>query len=198
MKASVISLGFDEKTLIIEVIQLVRLIKDGVELKMSKRLGTAFTIREMVEEAGADATRFFLVNRTNESKVDFNINLAKENTSKNPVFYIQYAHARINQIINKSKAKANLDDKYDFSNEKEMVDLILRFPNLISDMAQNHKVHLLTQYLINVAKTFHHYYNEFKIIDSENESSKLYIIKCVQQIIKNGLQLIGIKALERM
>ncbi len=179
------------------VIQMVRLVKDGKELKMSKRLGTSFTLRELMDMVGKDAARFFMINRSCDSKFDFDLDIAKEKTSNNPIFYIQYAHARINQVLAKSTVKPQTTNIITTGAE-ELLNILSKFPELVIRMANTQKVHLLAQYVLELAKAFHSYYHNNKIIDTEDEGSKLAIIKAVQQILKTGLTLLGIEAPERM
>ncbi len=179
------------------VIQFVRLLKDGQELKMSKRMGTSFTLRELIEMIGKDAARFFMVNRSCDSKFDFKIELAQQKTSENPVYYIQYAHARANQILTKSEKEIETKNLVTDGAES-LMEILAKFPELVAKIASNQKIHLLPQYLIDVARAFHSFYNAEKVIGSKTESSKLAIIKATKQVIKNGLSLLGITAPERM
>ncbi|MCP4336937.1 MAG: arginine--tRNA ligase [Mycoplasma sp.] len=198
MEVALESLGYPKGTLKNTlVIQLVKLIKDNKELKMSKRLGTSFTLREIIDMVGKDAARFFMINRSCDSKFDFDLDLANQKTSDNPIFYIQYAHARINQILNKSNKKLETE-KLETKGAEELMNMLTKFPSLVIKIADNQKVHLLAQYVLKLAKSFHSYYNNEKIIGSEHEASKLTIIKAVKQVIKNGLSLLGIEAPERM
>ncbi len=198
MEVALMQLGYPEgalrKTL---VIQLVKLIKDGKELTMSKRMGTSFTLRELIELVGKDATRFFMINRSCDSKFDFDVNLAKQQTSDNPVFYIQYAHARINQVLGKSALKPATEN-LNTEGAEELMHLMSQFPEIIISISKNKKVHILSNYMINLSRAFHSYYNNNKIIGSENEASSLAVIKAAKQVIKNGLTLLGINAPERM
>ncbi len=198
MEVALLQLGYPDGALKDTlVIQLVRLIKDGKELKMSKRMGTSFTLRELIDLTGKDATRFFMANRSCDSKFDFDVNLATQKTSDNPVFYIQYAHARANQILGKTNKTADIKNPYTKGAEK-LMDTISKFPDLILTIAKTRKIHLLTQYLIDLAKAFHSYYNSNKIVDSDNEARMLAIVIAAKQVLKNGLTLLGISAPERM
>ncbi|TCG10921.1 arginine--tRNA ligase [Mycoplasma marinum] len=198
MEVALLQLGYPDGILKDTlIIQLVRLIQDGKELKMSKRMGTSFTIRELIDLAGKDATRFFMANRSCDSKFDFNVNLAKQKTSENPVFYIQYAHARANQILDKTNFNIDTSKLYTIGAEKLMSEL-KKFPELVSTISRTRKIHLLPQYLIDLAKAFHSYYNSNKIVGSENEQAMLPVVVAAKQVLKNGLTLLGISAPNQM
>ncbi|CAM9112986.1 arginine--tRNA ligase [Mycoplasma todarodis] len=198
MEVALLQLGYPDGALKDTlVIQLVRLIKDGQELKMSKRMGTSFTLRELIDLTGKDATRFFMANRSCDSKFDFDVTLATKKTSDNPVFYIQYAHARANQILGKTDKEMDINNLYTEGAEK-LMDVLSKFPDLVITMANTRKIHLLPQYLIDLARAFHSYYNSNKIVGSENEAGMLPIVVAAKQVLKNGLNLLGISAPERM
>lgn len=185
---------------ILEVItlQLVKLIKDGKEVKMSKRKGTSLFLSELVEQVGKDTTRFFLVNRSVNSQIDFDLDLANLKTNDNPVFIVQYAHARTIQLLNKSEIK--LFDSFNYVNDSEfsLINLMNKFPELIQQIAQNSKVNLMTQYLIDLAREYNSFYSNIKIIGNEREKDLLALSKACGNIIKIGLKLLGVSAPERM
>ena len=196
MKVALSYLGLPEERLDILVVQLVKLLKNNQELKMSKRKGTSYTIEELIEEVGADAARWFMLDRSPNSDVVFNINLATQKNSDNPVFTVQYTHARANQLINKSNKEIHVTS-YN-KKETEIINLLRKFPDLITGMASSHKVHLLPQYLLEVAREFNSWYSNYKVINQENEGSLIALTKAVKIVIKNGLTLLGISAPEKM
>lgn len=196
MEVALQYLGLSPKDLDVLIVQIVRIFKDGKEFKMSKRKGTVYTLEELVQEIGPDASRWFLLDRSPNSQFVFDLNKANEKTSENPVYTVQYTHARINQLINKSKSKAKTDN-YE---EKEMkiINTLKDFPELIQSIAINHKVHLLTQYVLDLVREFNSWYSNSKIIGSEREASQITLVKAVKIVLKNALTLLGISAPEKM
>lgn len=195
-----ISLELQDLKGILEVItiQLVKLIKDGQEVKMSKRKGTSLFLSELVEQVGKDTTRFFLVNRSVNSQIDFDLDLANLKTNDNPVFIVQYAHARTVQLMNKSKISSFSSFNYKEENEFNLINLMNKFPELIQQIALNSKVNLLAQYLIDLAREYNSFYSNIKIIDNEREADLIALSKACGNILKIGLNLLGVDAPERM
>ena len=196
MEAALGYLGLPKKKLDILTVQLVKLYKDGKELKMSKRMGTSYTIKELIEEVGVDAARWFMVDRSNNSEFVFNINIATSKTFDNPVFSVQYAHARANQLIEKSDVDP---DPITFNKkEKELINQLNRFPHIIELISNNHKVHLLPQYLLEVVGMFNSWYSSTKMIGHKNEASMKALVMATKIVISNGLKLMGIGAPKKM
>ena len=189
-------LGLPQDKLDIFTVQLVKLMKDGEELKMSKRKGTSYTLQELIEEVGKDAARWFMLDRSNNSEFVFDINVATSKTSDNPVFTVQYTHARANQLINKSEKQAKAEE-YE-NNEVELINLLNKFPELILTMANTHKVHLLPQYLLEVTRDFNSWYSNSKLIGHPREESLLALVKATKVVLSNGLKLLGISAPDKM
>lgn len=189
-----------ENILEVITIQLVKIIKDGQEVKMSKRKGTSLFMSELIEQVGKETTRFFLVNRSNTSSIEFDLDLANMKTNDNPIYIIQYAHARICQLINKSSLKneINCHNLSYTENEYSLINLMTKFESIIIDIAKNYKVHLLTQYLIALAKEFNSFYSNCKINGTSRENDLLCLAKACGNIIKIGLNLLGISAKEQM
>ncbi len=189
-------LGLPNDKLDILTVQLVKLMKNGEELKMSKRKGTSYTLQELVEEVGTDAGRWFMLDRSNNSEFVFNINLATSKTADNPVFTVQYTHARANQLINKSnkEAKAGVYE----GKEIELINLLNKFPELVLAIANSHKVHLLPQYLLEVTRDFNSWYSNSKLIGDPREESLLALAKATKIVLANGLKLMGISAPDKM
>ena len=206
MKAAIQALGYDRDTLEVEVAQMVQLYKDGEKFKMSKRTGKAVTLRELVEEVGLDAVRYFFAMRSGDAQMDFDLDLAVSKSNENPVYYAQYAHARICSIL-RSAEEQNMhvstgnvtllqDEK-----ELELLKKLGDFPKLISDSARMRAPHRVTTYIQELAATFHSFYNANKVLDPENKDlseARLALITATKTVIANALKLIGVQAPERM
>lgn len=207
MKAAIQALGYEADTLEVEIIQLVHLYKNGEKMKMSKRTGKAVTMRDLVEEVGLDATRYFFAMRSADTHMDFDLDLAVSQSNENPVYYAQYAHARICSILRQAAEKNfTVDGKADFSfigAEKE-IDVLKKlgeFPQAIAEAAQKRMPHRITNYIFDLASAFHSFYNAEKVLDEEEPEktkARLALIKAVQITLKNALKLIGVAAPEKM
>lgn len=207
VKASMQALGYEADKLEVDIIQMVRLIKDGQEFKMSKRTGKAVTIRELVEEVGVDAVRYFFVMRSGETQMDFDLDLATKKSNENPVYYAQYAHARTCSILRQAEEKGfkvELKEQYDYithEKEFEVIKLMGDFPIVVADAANKRRPHLICNYINDLATAFHSLYNAEKVINEENiekTNEKLALIKALEITIQNALDLIGVSAPERM
>ncbi|MGL4373929.1 MAG: arginine--tRNA ligase [Turicibacter sp.] len=207
VKASMQALGHEADKLEVDIIQMVRLIKDGEEFKMSKRTGKAVTIRELVDEVGVDAVRYFFVMRSGETQMDFDLDLATKKSNENPVYYAQYAYARTCSILRQAEEKGFnyvVQDKYDFithEKEFEVLKVMGDFPIVIADAAAKRKPHIICNYINDLATAFHSLYNAEKVINEENvqkTNEKLALIKALQLTMRNALDLIGVTAPERM
>lgn len=207
MKAAIEALGYNRDTLEVEIIQLVHLYKNGEKMKMSKRTGKAVTMRDLVEEVGLDATRYFFAMRSADTHLDFDLDLAVSQSNENPVYYAQYAHARISSILRQGEELGmTVDSKADFSlvySEKEM-DVLKKlgeFPQAVGEAAVKRLPHRITNYIFELASTFHSFYNAEKVLDAdhpERTKARLGLIKAVQTSLKNALALIGVSAPEKM
>ncbi|UFT98979.1 arginine--tRNA ligase [Radiobacillus kanasensis] len=207
MKAAIQALGYQPNTLEVEIIQMVNLFQNGEKVKMSKRTGKAVTLRELMEEVGVDAMRYFFVMRSSDSHLDFDMDLAKSNSNENPVFYVQYAHARVCTMLGQAEEKGfrmakDFDPKL-LDTEKE-IDLLKRlgeFTQVVMDAAENRTPHRITQYLFDLASSLHSFYNAEKVLNPENEEltkARVALMQAVKITIANGLRLIGVTAPERM
>lgn len=189
----------------VDIVQMVRLIKDGQEVKMSKRTGNAIGLRELCDEVGIDAVRYFFASRAASSHFDFDLGLATSKSNDNPVYYAQYAHARISSILELSK-ELELNDDFDESllNNQKEIDLIKHlndFPSLVKDAAQAREPHRVCNYIQKLASLFHSYYNECKVINSDDlalTKARLTLLQASQITLKNALELIGVSAPEKM
>ncbi len=203
IKASMKILGYNPDELEILIIQIVRLMEDGKEVKMSKRTGNAITIRELCEDVGVDVARYFFLSKPRESHFDFDLTLARKQSSDNPVYYIQYAYARMVSILNKDSS-FEIKDTYSLltnPKELELMKLMDGFKKEIEEISISKEVNKLCNYIYKFAQTFHSYYNDSIIIDDKNvelTKERLALIKACSIVLKNALNLIGIEAKEKM
>lgn len=206
MKAAIEALGYDRDTLEVEVIQMVNLLRDGEKVKMSKRTGNAVTLRELVEEVGLDAVRYNFAMRACDSHLDFDLDLAVKQSNENPVFYAQYAHARIWSILRQAEEKgftASVENLELLATDKDISVLkkVGDFPQVVADAARARAPHRITNYVHELASTFHSFYGANKVLDTENaelSKARLAMISTVAQTIKNALKLVGVSAPEKM
>lgn len=187
------------------VMQLVRLISGDVEVRMSKRKGTYVTMDELIDEVGVDAARFFFLERAPETHMDFDLDLAKKRSSQNPVYYVQYAHARMASILRKAKSEGDelSTNTYELLRENEELNLIkklARFPEILEDTARDYQVHRLPRYALELARIFHNFYESHRVItdDSELTEARLALVSATKIVLKNTLGLMGIDAPEKM
>lgn len=203
MKSALMMHGYSESILDVTLIQMVRFIKDGVEKKASKRSGDAYTLKELIEDVGKDAARYFFAMRAASTHLDFDLGLAVEQSSNNPVFYSQYAHARMCSVLELGK-DIGIDEKAtNLVSEKEKAILkhLESFPNVVDSAARELAPHIITNYVHNLAELIHAWYNDAKIIDRDNlevSKSRLALCKASKQVIKNALWLVGVSAPSHM
>ena len=207
MKAGLQALGHAEDLLEVDIIQMVRLIKDGAEFKMSKRTGKAVTMRELVEDVGLDAVRYFFASRSAESPMDFDLDLAVKKSNENPVYYVQYAHARACTLLMRGAEQgfepAELDEYMTLTHEKEL-DVIKRmgdFAAIIADAAAKRKPHIVVNYVHDLVSAFHSLYGAKKFIDADDAKGtceRLALVRALRMTISNALALIGVSAPESM
>ncbi|AOH57232.1 arginine--tRNA ligase [Peribacillus muralis] len=207
MKAAIEALGYRREQLEVEIIQLVHLYKDGEKMKMSKRTGKAVTMRDLIDEVGLDATRYFFAMRSADTHMDFDLDLAVSQSNDNPVYYAQYAHARISSILRQGGEQGvsyeGITDFSALSTEKE-VELLKKlgeFPQAIAEAAEKRMPHRMTNYIYDLASTFHSFYNADKVLDAEKmerSQARLGLVKSVQITLRNALEIIGVSAPEKM
>lgn len=185
--------------------QMVTVTKDGQEVKISKRAGSYITLRDLIDEVGCDATRFFLIARKPDSQLIFDINLAKSKTNENPVYYIQYAHARICAVLEEANIDVNELNKFDsnlLTNEHELqlVKRISEFPEIIELSGNEKSPHYIASFLKDLAGDFHSYYNNSRFLDPNNnlKKARIALIYGTKIILKNGLSLLGLTSPNRM
>jgi arginyl-tRNA synthetase len=205
IKAAMSALGIDDSYLRVVLIQFVRLLTAGKEESMSKRSGSYVTLRDVVKEVGRDVTRFFLLMRSSDSHLDFDLDLAKKQSSENPVYYVQYAHARIGSVFENALARrvhpsSEFLKLLDLPDEIDITNKLLQFPEVIMESALSLSPHKIAFYLQNIASDFHVYYNKYRIITDSPQlsSARLFFIDCIKTVLSNGLRLLGVSAPERM
>ncbi|MCK4401064.1 arginine--tRNA ligase [bacterium] len=208
LKMAMKALGIDEKWLDVFIVQQVNLMRGGEKIKMSKRAGRFETMRDLVSEVGKDAARFFFLMRSQNSQLDFDLNLAKEESSKNPVYYVQYAHARICNILKHAEEiKINIE-KIDKANtelinkpeEIELAKILAGFGDICKVSALTYAPHRIAGYLLKLAGIFHNFYNKHRVVTENKEltAARLLIVKSTRIVLANGLRLLGISAPEKM
>ncbi|GEL77311.1 arginine--tRNA ligase [Tenuibacillus multivorans] len=207
MHAAIQALGYPKDILDIKIAQMVSLFENGEKVKMSKRTGKAVTMKELIEEVGIDATRYFFIMRSNDAHLDFDMDLAKSQSTENPVYYVQYAHARICSMLRQAEEKGvdvgAAADTSLLQDEKE-VDLLKRlgdYPQVIADAAEKRMPHRIPQYVFDLASDLHSFYNAVKVIDLEQPEltqARITLVKAVRVVIKDALGLIGVEAPEKM
>ncbi len=208
MKAAVQALGYPENSLGILIVQFVTLIKDGKEVGMSTRGGKFITLKDLIQEVGKDVARYFFLMRSHDSHTEFDLDVAKSQSMENPVYYIQYAYARICSIIKKAEQAGMKMDKsqvinlqlLDKEEEFELIKILSWLKEVIKKAALTWKPHLLTTYLYDLASSFHKYYTVHRIIteDEELTRARLLLIDCTRIVLLNSLRILGISAPESM
>jgi len=204
LQAVIAALGYDVSKFHVILYQWVRFKRSNEVIKMSKRAGTFITAKEVIEEVGKDAVRFFILMHDPNSHIDFDLELAREKSSKNPVYYVQYAHARIASILAKSKIQtpnSKVDYKLLTTNyELDLIKQISRLPELVEEIAQNFAVHRLTAYAREVADSFHKFYENCPVLESGEDlkNARLALSRATQITLKNTLLLLGVLAPDKM
>ncbi|MDA3129410.1 arginine--tRNA ligase [Aliibacillus thermotolerans] len=207
MEAAIEALGYEKDQLETQIIQMVNLYENGERVKMSKRTGKAVTLRELMEEVGIDVTRYFFAMRSADTHLDFDLDLAKSQSNENPVYYVQYAHARVCSIFRQAEEKGFTFDPSaslaPISSEKEfdVLKKIAEFPETVAIAAEKRAPHRITTYLHDLASAFHRFYNAERVVDEEDEEktkARLALVKATQITLQNGMKLIGVAAPERM
>ena len=208
MSASVQASGRKKNQFHVILVQLVNLLRGGEPVAMSTRAGEFVTLKDVISEVGSDAARFIFLTRHYDSPLDFDLELAKKKTSDNPVYYVQYVHARISSIIRKAAEKEKSDTVTDDEaiailiqpEEVELMKALARYPETIQNSAKLMEPHRITFFLMNLASLFHAYYNKHRVLTDDPVLSRgrLYLITAVQKVIRNGLTLLGVSAPDKM
>lgn len=203
MKTAIHAMGYGWDDMEVDIIQMVRLVEDGKEVKMSKRAGNAITIRELVDEVGADAARYLFVSKAVDTHMDFDIALAKRKSNDNPVYYAQYAHARMCSILRQAPALKEVNEYTRLTSEKEkaLLKLIAEFPEMVADAALTRQPNKVCNYIQKLAQHFHSFYNACKVLDDKNpelSNERLALLNATKITLANALDLVGVSAPERM
>lgn len=205
MKCSLEALGYNSDKMLVDLIQMVRMVSNGEEVKMSKRTGNAITIRELCEDVGVDAARWFFVSKELNTQMDFDMDLAKQKNNDNPVYYVQYAYTRMYNILHKEGTPAfEKKDSYTLLTDPKEIALlkqISEFPKKVEDAAKFRAVNRICQYCHDLAKAFHSYYNSCRVSDPANPeltNERLGLVNACMVTMANALDLIGVSAPKKM
>ncbi len=204
LKSSISDLGYDSSRLEVCLVQMVRLFKDGEEFKMSKRTGNAISMKELIEEVGVDAVRYFFVSRSGDSHLDFDVSLAKTLGSENPVYYAQYTHARLCGILNNGKKFLPLKlycSRLDSDSEKNLMIALRDYPTHILSAVKENAPYKITNYVHSLAVLVNEFYTKNRVLDDKDEdltNQRLGLVKACEIVLKDALSLIGVDAPERM
>jgi len=205
MQAALRALGYPEDFLHVEIVQLVRVMRGGEEVRFSKRTGDFVSLRDLFEETGVDAARYFFLMRRGDSQFVFDVDLAKSQTEENPVFYVQMAHARMTGIFRVAAraAESVTPEGVDLSvltqpEELELLKEMAEFPSIVAGAATALEPHRITGYLEGLARIAHGWYHKYRVLGEPEEAARLVLARAVRQVLANGLTLLGITAPERM
>lgn len=207
MQAVIQALGYPKESLRVLLVQMVALLKGGQPVQMSKRAGEFITLRDVMDDIGADTTKFLFLTRRSDSHLEVDIEVAKAQSSENPVYYVQYAHARINSIFEKAREAGAGDGPWTAfdggklnDEEIRIVKKLLQYPMLFRSAALAHEPHRITFYLQELAGMFHPYYHRYKVIteDAELTRARLAVCDAIRIVLRHGLKILGVKAPERM
>ncbi len=206
--AALRALGVDAERFRVLLVQLVRLTRAGEPVRMGKRSGEFVTLREVIEEVGRDATRFFFLMRKGDSQLEFDLDLAVKQSSENPVFYVQYAHARICSVFRQAEkegvtvpsGESAPMHRLEAPTEQEVMKTLARYPDTVLEAAREREPHRVVFYLMDLASAFHRFYNQERMMieDHELRDARLYLALSAQRVLRHGLELVGIRAPESM
>jgi arginyl-tRNA synthetase len=206
--AAVDAMGWGRDRFNVILVQLVNLLRAGQPVAMSTRAGEFVTLRQVFEEVGRDAARFIFLTRSADTTLDFDLDLAKQQTNDNPVYYVQYVHARITSMIGKASARAGSDrqwvpadgERLDTTEEVHLMKALARFPAVVAQSALQREPHRIAYYLMELAALFHGYYNRHRVLSEDERltQARLYLVTAVRQVIANGLNLLGVSAPDKM
>jgi arginyl-tRNA synthetase len=196
------ALGYDKDKVRPIIMQLVKLLEEGRQVRMSKRTGIYVTLDELIDEIGPDVSRFFFLMRSPGVHLNFDLDLAKQQSEKNPVYYVQYAHARICSILRKSKMTevSPRSELLEHPSELRLIKQLIRLPEIVADTSKDYQVQRLPQYAMETASAFHQFYRDCRVISDNKRltKSRLTLIKAAKIVLKNTLDLMGISAPEKM
>ncbi len=207
VKAAIEALGHPAEALQVLLVQFVTLVRGGEKISMSTRSGEFITLKEVLDEVGSDAARFMFLTKRSDSHLEFDLDLAKRQSRDNPVYYVQYAHARVASIF-RIAAERNIDaDMTDpdltlltLPEEQRIIKHLADFPDMLFEAAEALEPHRLTFYLMELAEMFHAYYHDNKVLTEDEglKKARLYLVEAVRQVVANGLGILGVSAPERM
>lgn len=201
LQAAFMSLGYKSEDLMVDIIQMARMIKDGQEFKLSKRTGKAVALKDLIDEAGVDAVRYYFVSKAGDTHMDLDLDMANSKTNDNPVYYAQYAHARMCSILRQAELTECSDyDLIVHEKEIDLLKLIADFPQLIQDAAIARQPHIVCLFIQKLAASFHTFYGECTVLHAEEKlrQQRLALVKATQITLRNALSLIGVSAPEKM
>ena len=203
LKAGIEILGHNSNMLDVKILQMVRLLKDGEEIKISKRTGKTITLNELIDEVGINATRYFFASKSLDTQMDFDLSLAIKKSNENPVYYIEYANARITSILNNYKEELVLKDNYDTITDPlayNIMNKLLSFTDTVISASNKRQPHLICNYIYELATLFHSYYSKEKFITDNKEytNDRIVLLTAIKIVINNALNLIGIIPREEM
>jgi arginyl-tRNA synthetase len=205
MRAALRALGYPDDFFHAELVQLVRVMRAGEEMRFSKRTGEIVTLRELFEETGVDAARYFFLMRRGDSQFVFDVDLATSQTEENPVFYVQMAHARMSGIFRvaaRVPASVSADGVdlrlLDAPEELDLLKELTAFPAVVARAAETYEPHRITGYLEGLARIAHAWYHKYRVLGEPEEAARLALARAVRQVLANGLAILGIGAPDRM
>jgi len=208
VQAVIQAFGHPKDSLHVLLVQLVAILRNGQPVPMSKRAGNFVTLREVVQDVGSDAARFIFLTRRSDSHLDFDLNIAKEQSRENPVYYVQYAHARIASLFREAETRniaiptkdtVNLS-LLSFDEEQNIIKALAKYPEVVEEAALAYEPHRLTFYLQDLAGLMHNYYFKHRVIteDVARTAAMLFLMKQVKTVIKSALTILGVNAPEKM
>ena len=203
IKGALEILGHDSSVLDIEILQMVRLLRDGEEIKISKRTGKSITLNELIDEVGINATRYFFASKSLDTQMDFDLGLAVKNSNENPVYYIEYANARIAKVLNNFQENIEPKEKYTTLEEDiayNIMNKLIRFEDTVISAATKKQPHIICNYVYELASLFHSYYGAYKFITEDKiyTEERMLLLKAIKIVINNSLNLIGVIPREEM
>lgn len=203
LKGALEILGHDSSILDIEILQMVRLLRDGEEIKISKRTGKTITLNELIDEVGINATRYFFASKSLDTQMDFDLGLAVKNSNENPVYYIEYANARISSILNNYQGSLEPIEKYTTIEEEiayNIMNKLIRFEDTVISASVKQQPHIICNYIYELASLFHSYYGAYKFITEDKiyTQERMLLLKAIKIVINNSLNLIGVIPREEM
>ena len=210
LKAAIRGLGYDPSVLQVVLVQMVQLTRGGEPVRMGKRTGEFISLEEVLQEVGRDAARFFFLMRKSDSHLDFDLDLAKRQSSDNPVFYVQYAHARVASIFEQAR-RSGLEgivpgerpvqlERLELGEEMELIRKMVQFNDVLEDSVRELEPHRMVFYLLDLAGEFHRYYNRFRVLSDDKglSEARLLLVENVQKTIRQGLEILGVAAPMKM